>query len=162
MSIDTVPTAKDLLVIMDQVWASYLDPDGLDPLVPVDEGTVTSDIRAWVEITGSWEGHVLVTCSWAQARNLAAAFLGMGVDEVPAEEDVADVLGEMANIVGGNVKSMLPSGSTLSTPSFVDQGDGPVPAPGVVLVAELVGEWRNESLSVGMWQSRSEGMGVAA
>jgi chemotaxis protein CheX len=161
MSIDMVPTAKDLLVIMDQVWASYLDPDGLDPLVLVDDRAVTGDIRAWVAITGSWEGHVLVTCSRAQARNLAAAFLGMGVDEVPGE-DVADVLGELANIVGGNVKSMLPPGCTLSTPSYVDDGEGPVPAPGADLVAELVGRWRDESLSVGMWHSRSVGMEVAA
>jgi chemotaxis protein CheX len=161
MSIDTPPTAKDLLVIMDQVWASYLDPDGLDPLVVVDDQTVTGDIRAWVEITGSWEGHVLVICSRVQARNLAAAFLGMSVEEVPAE-DVSDVLGELANIVGGNVKSMLPSGCTLSTPSYVDHGEGSVPGPGAELVAELVGRWREESLSVGMWQSRSVGMEVAA
>jgi chemotaxis protein CheX len=161
MSMDTVPTVKDLLVILDQVWASYLDPEGLDPLLPVDDETVTSDIRAWVAITGSWEGHVLVTCSRAQARNLAAAFLDMGVDQV-ADEDVSDVLGELANIVGGNVKSMLPSGSTLSTPSYVDHGESSVPAPGAELVAELVGWWRDESLSVGMWRTRSEGMEVAA
>jgi chemotaxis protein CheX len=162
MSIDTAPAAKDLLTILEQVWASYLDPDGLDPLVPEDDRTVPNDIRAWVAITGSWEGHILVTCSRVQARNLAGAFLGMSVDEVPAQEDVADVLGELANIVGGNVKSMLPSGCTLSTPSFVDEGDGPVPAPGAVLVAELVGQWRDESLSVGMWRSHSEGIEVAA
>ena len=161
MSIDTVPTAKDLLVIMDQVWASYLDPDGLDPLVLVDDQADASEIRAWVAITGSWEGHVLVSCSQAQARNLTAAFLGMSADEV-AEEDVADVLGELANIVGGNVKSMLPSGCNLSTPSYMDEGAGPVPAPGAELVAELVGRWRDESLSVGMWQSRSVDMEVAA
>jgi chemotaxis protein CheX len=161
MSIDIVPTVKDLLVIMDQVWMSYLDPDGVDPLLPVDDQPVANDMRAWVAITGTWEGHVLVSCSRAQARNLAAAFLDMTPDEVTAE-DVADVLGELANIVGGNLKSMLPPGCTLSTPSYVDQGEGPVPAPGAELVAELVGLWRNESLSVGMWQSRSEGMEVSA
>jgi chemotaxis protein CheX len=161
MSIEIDPTGKDLLVILDQVWLSYLDPDGVDPLVPVDDVTVTSDIRAWVAITGTWAGHVVVTCSRVQARNLTAAFLGTGVDEVP-EEDVSDVLGELANIVGGNVKSMLPSGCTLSTPSYVDHGDGPVPEPGAELVAELVGVWRDEPLSIGMWHSRSERMEVTA
>jgi chemotaxis protein CheX len=161
MSIEALPTVKDLLVIMDQVWLSYLDPDGIDPLVPDDDAPITSDIHAWVAITGTWEGHVLVTCSRAQARNLAAAFLAMEVDEVP-DEDVADVLGELANIVGGNVKSMLPAGCTLSTPYFVGEGTAPFGRPEAACVAELVGRWRDETLSVGMWHSRDESMEMAA
>jgi chemotaxis protein CheX len=161
MSIEIVPAVKDLLVILDQVWLSYLDPEGIDPLVPDDEAPVTSDIHAWVAITGTWEGHVQVACSRAQARNLAAAFLAMDVDEV-LDEDVADVVGELANIVGGNVKSLLPAGCTLSTPYFVGEGAAPFRRPQATCVAELVGRWRDETLSVGMWQSRSEDMEVAA
>ena len=50
--------------------------------------------------TGTW-------CTRAPteaARNAAAAFLAMDADEV-SEEDISDVLGELANIVGGNVKA---------------------------------------------------------
>ena len=31
-------------------------------------------------------------------------------------EDVQDALGEVANVVGGNLKALLPEGSTLSLP----------------------------------------------
>jgi chemotaxis protein CheX len=161
MSIESAPTVKDLLVIMEQVWLAYMDPEGIDPLVPVDDEPVMSEIHAWVAITGPWEGHVMVTCSRTQARNVAAAFLAMSSDEVP-DEDVADVVGELANIVGGNVKSMLPPGCALSTPYFVGEGEGPFRSPDAVCVAELVGRWRNELLSVGMWQSHNERMEVAA
>ena len=161
MSIEMAPTVKDLLVIMEQVWLSYMDPEGIDPLIPVDDEPVASEIHAWVAITGPWEGNVLVTCTWAQARNVAAAFLAMEVDEVP-DEDVADVVGEMANIVGGNVKSMLPPGCALSTPYFVGEGEGPFAGPDGVCVAELVGRWRNELLSIAMWQGRNERVEVAA
>ena len=161
MSMETAPTAKDLQVIMDQVWMSYLDPEGINPLLPVEDETVSAEMHAWVAIRGTWEGHVMVTCSEVQARNLAAAFLAMTPDEVP-EEDVADVLGELANIVGGNVKSMLPEGCVLSTPYFVGRGAGPNVAPTALCVAELVGVWMDEPLSVGMWQARGEAVEVAA
>ena len=161
MSIEMAPTVKDLLFIMEQVWLSYMDPEGIDPLIPIDDEPVASEIHAWVAITGPWEGNVLVTCSWAQARNVAAAFLAMEVEEVP-DEDVADVVGEMANIVGGNVKSMLPPGCALSTPYFVGEGEGPFRSPDAVCVAELVGRWRNELLSIAMWQGRNERVEVAA
>ena len=54
----------------------------------------------------------------AAAQRAAAAFLAMDEDEV-AEDDVVDVMGELANIVGGNVKSMLPSGCFVSLPHVV-------------------------------------------
>jgi chemotaxis protein CheX len=86
----------------------------------------------------------------------------MDADVVP-DEDIADVLGELANIVGGNVKSMLPNGCALSTPYYVGRGEALVGTdPGTECVAELVGEWRNETLSVAMWQDRAESLEMAA
>jgi len=161
MSTEMVPTAKDLMVILDQVWLSYLDHDGVNPLVPVEDVPVTSEIHAWVAINGSWPGHVVVTCSTVQARNIAAAFLGMEPADV-AEDDVADVLGELANIVGGNVKSMLPAGCVLSTPYFVERGADPFRNSDQVCVTELVGVWHDEPLSVALWHSRSDRVEVAA
>ena len=41
------------------------------------------------------------------------------------EEDVADALGELANVVGGNVKAVLPGPSVLGLPEV---GTAPNPA----------------------------------
>ena len=71
-----------------------------------------------MSITGSWTGHVVYACSTVAARRAAAAFLAMESDEV-SQEDLSDVLGELANIVGGNVKAMLPPGCFLSLPQVV-------------------------------------------
>ena len=46
---------------------------------------------------------------------------GLKPDRV--DEDVRDSLGELANMVGGNLKSVLPPGVALSMPSVVDGSD---------------------------------------
>lgn len=108
---------EDLHEIVEQVWSSYLDPDGIEPLLPIfseeDVAALKTDMHASVSITGTWHGHVVVACNEPAAKNCSAAFLAMEADEV-GEEDMMDVLGELANIVGGNVKSMLPPGCFVS------------------------------------------------
>jgi chemotaxis protein CheX len=141
--------------IVDQVFASYLDPEGLNPLIQTDPAQATSDLHAAVSITGSWHGHVVVACSTGAARNSAAAFLAMEPDEV-TEGDIVDVLGELANIVGGNVKSMLPPGCFVSLPHVVNAPGETAHWPNAVKVCELVGMWQDEPLAVSMWQSLSD------
>lgn len=72
-----------------------------------------------VHLTGEWNGAVAVECTRLQARCFTARFLAM---EVPPDVDdvVRDVLGELANMIGGNLKSALCRGIHLSMPSVID------------------------------------------
>jgi chemotaxis protein CheX len=88
-----------------------------------EETAVQSDtVTAAIFLAGAWQGAVLLECSQAQAL----AFTGrlMGIPE-PAEmnDDVRDALGEIINMVGGNLKSVLPSGVGLSIPSVLNGAD---------------------------------------
>ena len=76
----------------------------------------------------------------------------MSVDAV-SPEDVADVLGELANIVGGNVKAMLPPGASLSLPRVVLAAVSPTGFPGEKRITALYGLWKGEPVAVSMWQS---------
>jgi chemotaxis protein CheX len=151
MSNTVMPADADLQEIVNEVWESYLDPEGLHPLLPDDPAKATFDAMAAIFITGSWHGHVTFACTGKAARNAAAAFLAMEPAEV-TDEDIADVLGEMTNIVGGNVKSMLPQGCFLSLPHVALSQDAITHWPGVVRVAVLSGTWQGESVTFGMWQ----------
>jgi chemotaxis protein CheX len=150
MSVETVPTVADLVAICEQVWESYLEPDGRNPFQPCGPMAGTNEMFAAVSITGNWHGHVAVTCSARAARYAAAAFLLMDPDEV-GSDDVVDVLGELANIIGGNVKSMLPAGCFVSLPHVVMNG-GATRFPSAVQVCELAGTWRGEPMSISLWQ----------
>jgi chemotaxis protein CheX len=147
------PTRDDLAEIVEQVWSAYLDPEGINPLIPLDDMAVDGDVHSSVSITGSWHGHIVVACSAGAAKLVAAAFLMVEPAEV-TDADLADVLGELANIIGGNVKSMLPDGCFISLPHVVTAPASVNHWPSASMVCELAGIWAGEQVSISMWQSR--------
>jgi chemotaxis protein CheX len=152
---DVVVSEDDLAEMVEQVWVSYLDPEGANPLIPTYDENQPSEVHSSVSITGSWNGVVVYASSTTAARRAAGAFLAMGEDEV-STEDLSDVLGELANIIGGNVKAMLPAGSLLSLPQVVLASESASKYPGAERVSGLYGRWDGEPVSISMWQSRAE------
>ena len=155
MSVESVPNVDDLAEMVDQVWVSYLDPEGTSPLMRVDDEPKTCEVHSSVSITGSWHGHIVYASSTAAAKMAAAAFLAMEADEV-SQEDLSDVLGELANIVGGNVKAMLPAGCFLSLPQVVLAPESATKYPNAERISGLYGLWEGEPVSISMWQSRND------
>ena len=155
MSTDVVVNQDDLAEMVEQVWVSYLDPEGVHPLVPTGDDGQPSEVHSSVSISGAWTGHVVYASSTEAARMAAAAFLAMERDEV-SQEDLSDVLGELANIVGGNVKAMLPSGCFLSLPQVVLAPESATKYPNAERVSGLYGLWDGEPVSISMWQSRAD------
>ena len=147
-----VVTEGDLAEMVEQVWVSYLDPEGGSPLVVHGDNKQPSDVHSTVSITGSWHGHLVYASSRDAAKKAAAAFLAMEPDEV-GQEDISDVLGELANIVGGNVKAMLPAGCFLSLPPVELAPDTASYSPAAERISGLYGIWDNEPVSISMWQS---------
>jgi chemotaxis protein CheX len=148
----------DLISITDQVWESFLDPEGVNPLLPsIADGGL--DVAAAVSVTGAWRGHVVIECSTAASHHAAAALLGVGDDDV-TDADVADALGELANIIGGNVKALLPEPSALSLPYVVNAAGAHWPS--VTEVCRLDGMWRDEPVTISVLESSTERTGAVA
>ena len=155
MSVEVEVNESDLAEMVEQVWESYLDPEGINPLIPTYDENQPSEVHSSVSISGSWTGHIVYACSTEAARRAAAAFLAMEPDEV-SQEDLSDVLGELANIVGGNVKAMLPPGAFLSLPQVVMAPESTARYPNTVRVSGVYGLWEGEPVSVSVWHSRGE------
>lgn len=155
MSVEAVVSEDVLAEMVEQVWVSYLDPEGVSPLVTTGDAGQPSEVHSSVSISGAWTGHVVYASSTAAARRAAAAFLAMEAEEV-SQEDLSDVLGELANIVGGNVKAMLPSGCFLSLPQVVLAPDSATKYPNAERITGLYGRWEGEPVSISMWQSRND------
>lgn len=75
-----------------------------------------------VHLSGVWNGALLFECGRGQACQFAGRFLSMDPPE-EVTDDVRDVLGELANMIGGNIKSALAAGLSLSMPSVTDGSD---------------------------------------
>jgi chemotaxis protein CheX len=68
---------------------------------------------AIVNFKGSWVGLVALYCETDEARRLARRFLALSEDELP-DQLVADVIGEIVNMIAGNLKSVFANDLRLS------------------------------------------------
>ena len=128
--------------IADEVWPSLVG-DG-EAFVPVPVAPPAEVVSAWVDITGPWTGSVVLTCSPATARALTENVLMSRPPAVVDDVDVADALGELANVLGGNIKSVLPGESRLGLPQI---GTAP-PRGRLDDVRSLAGQWRGDFLTI--------------
>jgi len=113
------PEVTDLHAIVEEVWSSFVGVD--QPLQPrlVPPGTPL-DPAVWsgaVSVTGDWQGAVTVELADHVARAITRVMLGLDDAVDPADDDVADAVGELVNMIGGNVKSLMPGHSVLSLPA---------------------------------------------
>ena len=60
-----------------------------------------------VSLAGSVSGTVNIHVSDTFAAQITANMLGMELDEIESDEEVHDVIGELSNMIGGDLKSRL-------------------------------------------------------
>jgi chemotaxis protein CheX len=115
--------ASEITEIVESVFTTMMD---LQPVACDIPWTPNANrLSSAVHLAGDWCGAVLLECDRTQACRFSARFLAMGApDAEPASEVVddvvRDVLGELANMIGGNLKCVLNRGTRLSMPSVVD------------------------------------------
>jgi chemotaxis protein CheX len=113
---------EDLQELVGEVWSSHVDDfDELLPAAPHQWLTPSGDsaVPCWsgaVSVSGGWQGLIAIDLADQSARALGRGMLGLAETEELDTADLCDAVGEFANIVGGNVKSLMPGPSTLSLP----------------------------------------------
>ena len=75
-----------------------------------------SSLIGAVEIGGAFEGAVTVECSADFARKAAAVMFSIAEADVDSAE-MADMLGELTNMIAGNLKALVGGGCQLSLPT---------------------------------------------
>jgi hypothetical protein len=73
-----------------------------------------------VDIRGAWDGAVVIRWTPTVAHHAAQLLYER---EAPTAEEVRDLVGEIANVVGGNLKGLLPGPSWLSLPVVANSED---------------------------------------
>ncbi len=105
-------SSTELRQITDDVWQYTLNLPVADAAhTPMGGGTLAARVR----IHGPWEGSVILRCSPGTARRWALAMFAKRDEETTAEE-VRDALGELANMIAGNIKGILDGQFQLSLP----------------------------------------------
>ncbi|SDF88082.1 chemotaxis protein CheX [Klenkia brasiliensis] len=131
---------ETVTAVAGEVWSALVGEEELllPRAVPVDGPS------SWVTVTGPWDGVVVLTCAASGTADLARSVLQLDDDEQPTAEDVDDVLRELANILGGNVKSLLPGPSALGLP---ETGPAPLRAEDED-TCRVSASWRGHDLAI--------------
>jgi chemotaxis protein CheX len=149
-----LPTSDDLELITREVWSSFVDSEDSDLAKGTD--AIPSDrVTACVHVTGGYTGSVLLQLSAVAARLVAAALFQIEPADV-GDDDLIDAAGEVVNIVGGNVKGILPGPSALSLPVVAVGEFSHLAVPGSRVVRDVSLVWRGEPVLVSLLH-QSEG-----
>jgi chemotaxis protein CheX len=102
----------DVETIVHAIWESMLATPiarGEDCLLDEE-----SQLTAMVQITGAFDGTVMVQCPYALGAHLTTALLQTAGD--PNDEEIQDAFGELSNMFAGNLKALLAKPSFISLP----------------------------------------------
>ena len=107
---------NELVQFVNNIWDSLLKL----PVSPSDkifkpEGQGNT-LASCIHITGAWQGSVTLYCSTDLAKKIATTMIPIPMEDLTTA-DIQDVMGEIVNMVAGNVKSLLPQPSAISLPS---------------------------------------------
>ncbi|MFL6025057.1 MAG: chemotaxis protein CheX [Marmoricola sp.] len=144
MSLMVEPSYEDVQMLVDEVWTSFLGSD--EPLLPGGPTELNVGWSAAVTVTGEWHGLVCVELPTGLAEEVTRRMLAV---QETLDEDVADAVGELVNMIGGNVKSLMPGPSVLSLPVVAA---GRVARPSdTVEVCRLDASWAGTPLLVSVY-----------
>jgi chemotaxis protein CheX len=103
----------DFAAMVGEIWSSILMPEPVEEhdIVPVGEV-----LAGYVDISGGWHGRVVVETTNEGAVAIAASMFDLTASDL-AHADLVDAVGELANIVGGSVKSCIDGHAALSLPA---------------------------------------------
>jgi chemotaxis protein CheX len=129
------PSDDEITTVAGDIWLTVL---GLGLLAtgpsqgePLPDDVLTSSVT----IDGSWRGAVLLQCSKHFAKRAACLMFGLDATDV-GNSEVNDALGELANMISGNVKALLPGPCRLSLP-LVAEGPAKLPSTDRVIERQL-------------------------
>ncbi|MGY1834786.1 chemotaxis protein CheX [Blastococcus sp. SYSU DS0510] len=125
-----------------EAWVALVGED--EVLVPLPGDLPVDILSGWVDIVGPWTGSVVLTTARSTAEELSRALLREATPAALDDEDVADAFGEIANVVGGNVKAALPGPSALSLPQV---GNAPL-VRNQADVCRIDVLWRGEPVAI--------------
>ena len=110
----------NLTSVVESVFATMM---GLEVEPAETAWTETPDrVTAVVHFVGSWSGAVVLECNPEQTSYFTRLLLPSHPADV-LDDDARDALGELANMLAGNLKATLPKGICLSAPSVTVGSD---------------------------------------
>src|SRR4051812_25600004 len=120
--------------IVQSIFATMLDME----TVRSNEGmsAFPEELLGTIQIAGATSMSVVLGVSQGVARAATAVMLQLHSQDV-TEDDQRDVVAELTNMIGGNLKSLVPGPLYLSLPTVVAGRDLGLQVPGAELIEDV-------------------------
>lgn len=115
----TAESLTDQCSIAQQVFLAMADMEICLAPTHISAGPVIASILEYSEPS---EGTMLLECSPSLAYVFTERLMEVKVPE-SLDEDVRDAMGELANMIGGNLKGLMPEETCVSIPSVLAESD---------------------------------------
>lgn len=120
--------------LSEAVWEQTLGLP-LQPIEALPHDRLQATVEGHVHITGEWRGTLVFQCSRLAASRAAHVMFG-SLSQDDNLQDVQDAVGEIANMIGGNIKALMSeSGCHLSLPTVIEGRDYTVRMSGTKVLA---------------------------
>ena len=145
---------EEILEITEATWSAMMGLDILpNATFPAPSGN-ENILIGQVNISGGWDGQVRLHATAALARATSAKMFAMSPETVQAQDQI-DAIYELANIIAGNIKSLLPEPCQLSLPTVHLGNEWAPSVDGTDRVSELAFECEGHPLLVTVWKQRT-------
>jgi len=98
------------------IWSTFLSREVSLTDKPFTPKGKDNTLAGCVQITGEWQGTITLYAPKEIGRMIEANIYGLDETEVDNQQ-IQDVIGEITNILAGNIKSLFPPQCSLSLPS---------------------------------------------
>ena len=116
-----IPEETQIRSVVHSVWSTQL---GLDIQDSDGSGRFPSSatLTAAIHISGGFRGGIRLECSRSLIRRAASIMFNLREDKL-SEDDERDVIGELANVIAGNIKALMHGSNSISLPTIIDGSD---------------------------------------
>lgn len=115
------PDQDQVRSVVHDVWSTQLGLE-IRNIEEVFGRASLQTLTAAVHISGSFHGGIRIECSRALVRRAATIMFDQPEDAISLEDE-RDVIGELTNVVAGNIKALIPGHNSISLPTIIDGSD---------------------------------------
>ena len=111
-------TRDELLEVVDEIFSSMAGMTLSPTAERLKSNKRGGSIVSAVQIVGAWQGAVRLDIDLELARDICGRLLGLEPSAL-SSDDIRDAAGELANMTGGSIKTLIAPTCSLSLPSVV-------------------------------------------
>jgi CheY-specific phosphatase CheX len=145
---------EEIYSIASTIWETATGLQ-IEPESSASAGNRLRSTAACIQITGGWNGAILLDCP-AEIARLAASVMFSSDPANVTVADQQDAVAEIVNMIGGHFKALMPGTCFRSMPAAVEGGDYSTRIPGSTLLGRVPFSCQGHPMSISVLQKTQE------